>query len=65
MTSLLFAVEEETSPVLTPDNYPRFESLMNEMDDDQSILKNHDTGMGGTYDLGVFVERDNTFVVKI
>lgn len=65
MKSLLDIVEEEISPVLRVDDYPEFEDLMNEMDLDENILKNHDTGMGGTYHIDVFVERDNTFVVQI
>jgi hypothetical protein len=65
MKSLLNIVEEEISPVLRAEDYPEFEDLMNEMEMDETILKNHDTGKGGTYHIDVFVERDNTFVVQI
>lgn len=65
MTSLLYTVEEETPPVLTADDYPKFESLLNQMDLDETILKNHDTDMGGAYDRGIRVDRDNIFVVRI
>eukprot|EP00798_Chlamydomonas_sp_ICE-L_P028868 gene28868-32058_t len=65
MASLLYAIEVETPFVITTNDYPKFEGLMNQMELDETILKNHDTGMGGTYDIDICVERDNIFVVRI